>query len=219
MPEEPTGMPIDNDALAEFKDRHTLRYVRFYPVEVARVWKAVTTSEFLDVWLYPVTKVEPKLGGRCSFSWGSPDDPTASGTVSRFEPMNRVRYELGPANYIQIDLKRVEGGTRFTFTQFFGPEFRHPDDGMLEGKDGVQAAGPGTPWRAGFLAGFHLNFEFFGQFLIEDWPEERIGAKSRQLVDIANAADVLDWPPAAEGAWKGLVDVYYDHIVATYPKE
>lgn len=62
------GSTIDTDALGEFEDRCTIRYVRFYPVEVARVWKAVTTSEQLNVWLYPMSRVEPRMGGRCSFS-------------------------------------------------------------------------------------------------------------------------------------------------------
>lgn len=219
MSNQPADGTIDNHALAEFEDRQTLRYVRFYPVEVARVWRAVTTSECLDVWLYPVSRVQARLGGRCTFSWGSPEDPTASGTVSRFEPPKQVRYELGPSNFIQFDLEPVEGGTRFTFTQFFGSEFRHADDGQLKGKDGVQPAGPGTPWRAGFLAGFHLNFEFLGQFLAEDWPEERIAQESRRLVEAANAGGVEDRPPLPSREWQRLVDVYYDHVITTYPKD
>jgi uncharacterized protein YndB with AHSA1/START domain len=218
MPDEPTGRSIDNDALAEFEDRHTLRYVRFYPVEVSSVWRAVTTSEYLDVWLYPVSRVDPRLGGRCSFSWGSPDDSTVSGTVSRLEPSKVVRYELGPSNFIQFDLEPVEGGTRFTFTQFFGPRFRHTDDGMLEGKDGAQPAGSGTPWRAGFLAGFHLNVEFLGQFLVEDWPEDRIAQESRWLLEAANAGSIEGRPPVPNREWQRLVDLYYDHVLATYPK-
>lgn len=214
----PDARPIDNEALAEFEDAHTLRYVRFYPVETSRIWQAVTSAEALNVWLYPVTKVEPRLGGRCSFTWGAPDDPAAEGTVSRFDPPRRVRYELGPENWIQFDLLALEGGTRLTFTQYFGAGFRHADDGELEGKDGAQPAGPGTPWRAGFLAGFHLNFVFLGRFLEDDWPADRIAEESRRRVDVANSGAVEDHPPASADAWKRLVDVYYDHIAGTCPK-
>jgi uncharacterized protein YndB with AHSA1/START domain len=210
---------IDNDALAQFKDRHTMRYVRFYPVEVARLWKAVTSAEHLNIWLYPVTKVEPRLGGRCSFSWGAPDDPTFEGTVSRFDPFKQVRYEVGAENYIQFDLLPVEGGTRFIFTQFFGPGFRHADDGQLEGKDGAQPAGPGTPWRAGFLAGFHLNFRYLETFIGEEWSEGRIDQESRRRVELANSEVIEDHPPASQDEWRRLVDVYYDHVLATCPTE
>lgn len=210
--------PIDNEALAEFQDAHTLRYARFYPVEMARVWTAVTSAEHLNVWLYPVTKVEARLGGRCSFTWGAPDDPTVEGTVSRFDPPRRVRYELGPENWIQFDLRAVEGGTRFTFTQYFGPGFRHADDGRLDGKDGAQPAGPGTPWRAGFIAGFHLNFRYLGEFLDEAWPEQRIEHESRRRIEAASSSVVEDHPPGSQREWRRLVDVYHDHVIATCPK-
>jgi uncharacterized protein YndB with AHSA1/START domain len=219
MSDEPADQTIDNEALAEFEDRQTLRYVRFYPVDAFRVWKAVTTSECLDVWLYPVSRVEPRLGGRCSFSWGSPEDPNATGTVTRFEPPRQVRYELESSNFIQFDLEPVEGGTRFTFTQFFAPGFRHADDGMLQGKDGVQPAGPGTPWRAGFLAGFHLNFAFLGRLLAEDWSEDRIAHESRRLVEDANARHLEGRPPLPSAEWQRLVELYYDHVLATWPKQ
>lgn len=207
-------MSLDNDALAEFVDRQTVQYVRFFPVEVRKVWRAVTTSEYLNIWMLPVVHVEPKLGGRCSFTWGSPDDPTFRGTVAVFEPMTRVRYELSSHQRLQFEMKPVEGGTHFTFTDHFGPEFRHDNDGAFEAKDGAQPAGPGTPWRAGFLAGFHLMFPSLTEILDDSWTEERVARESKKQVDQANAGQMAD----GGGNWDRLVELYYDHIIATYPK-
>lgn len=207
-------MSLDNDALAEFVDRQTVQYVRFFPVEVRKVWRAVTTSEYLNIWMHPVVHVEPKLGGRCSFTWGSPDDPTFRGTVAVFEPMTRVRYELSSHQRLQFEMKPVEGGTHFTFTDHFGPDFRHDNDGAFEAKHGAQPAGPGTPWRAGFLAGFHLMFPSLTEILDDSWTEERVARESKKQVDQVNAGQMAH----GGGNWNRLVELYYDHIIATYPK-
>jgi uncharacterized protein YndB with AHSA1/START domain len=211
---------MDNEDLAEFSDRQTLRYVRFYPVPVERVWQAVTTSEYLNVWLYPVSRVEPRLGGRCSFTWGAPDDPAVAGKVTRFEPPRCVRYGT-PAGYLQFDLRTVAGGTRFTFTQHFDPDFRHPDGAFPpDDKGAALPAGPGTPWRPGFVAGFHLDFRHFATFLAQNWPLERVRAESERRVALANSRgqDALQHDTPG-GDWEKLVDVYTHHIRATCPAE
>lgn len=127
-----------------------------------------------------------------------------------------MRYALGPSNYIQFDLAPVEGGTRFPFTQYFGPGFRDADDGELESRDGAQPAGPGTPWRPGFLACFH--FAFLDRFLAESWTDERIAEESWHLVDAANASSLESRPPLPAPEWERLVNAYPDHIPATIPE-
>lgn len=209
---------MDDETLGQFSDRQTLRYVRIYPVPLERVWRAVTTSEALNVWLYPVSRVEQRLGGRCSFSWGKPEDPTLAGEVLRFEPRRCVRYGT-PAGYIQFELEPVEGGTRFTFTQYFHPDFRHPDGEFADDDPSAALpAGPDTPWRPGFVAGFHLNFRQLGRFLEEDWPEAQLRDESARRVAIANAGgDRARLGAGPESDWRELVDVYTTHIRETCP--
>jgi uncharacterized protein YndB with AHSA1/START domain len=60
--------------LAHFVDADTLVYDRRYPHPIERVWKAVSTGEHLDVWLFPVTRVEQRVGGRATFTWGGPEE-------------------------------------------------------------------------------------------------------------------------------------------------
>ena len=57
----------DDSMLAVFVDRTTMRHERTYPHGIESVWDTVTTSEQLNVWLLPVSKVDRRLGGRCSF--------------------------------------------------------------------------------------------------------------------------------------------------------
>jgi hypothetical protein len=68
------------------------------------------------------------------------------------------------------------------------------------------------------MAGFHLNFAFLGEFLAEDWADERVAEESRRRVEAANRGVTEDHPPASQAEWSRLVDVYYDHIVAACPK-
>ena len=208
---------IDNERLVEFDGPRRARFVRFYPVEAAKVWHAVTDSEALNVWLYPVSRVEPRLGGACTFTWGSPEAPVMQGRVSRFEPITCVRYEFSSERYIQFSLMPETGGTRLTFTQHFGQDYRHPDDGEISERHGAQPAGPGSPWRAGFLAGFHLNFWFLSTFLVEDWPAERIARESRRCVEGTNSGKYTAAWEEPEGEWERLVEIYYGHIDACCP--
>ena len=54
----------DDPMLAVFVDALTMRYERVYPHPIELVWEAVTTSEHLDAWMIPVSRVEPRLGVR-----------------------------------------------------------------------------------------------------------------------------------------------------------
>lgn len=210
---------LDPDELAEFSDSQTARFFRFYPVEAARVWHAITDSDSLNIWLYPVSRVEPRLGGACSFTWGAPEDPTFVGRISRFEPFQCVRYETGSGNFIQFDLTPEASGTRLAFTQYFDPDYRHDDDGQITERHGAQTAGPGTPWRAGFLAGYHVNFWFLSRFLTEHWSEERIVRESKRCVEGTNAGEYTAVEfGEPEGEWERLTDLYFQHIADACPK-
>jgi uncharacterized protein YndB with AHSA1/START domain len=62
----------DDPMLAVFLDRWTMQHERVYSHPIERVWEAVSTSEHLDVWLMPVSRVDARIGGRAAFSWGGP---------------------------------------------------------------------------------------------------------------------------------------------------
>ena len=95
----------DDSMLAVFVDRTTMRHERTYPHAIESVWDAVTTSEQLNVWLLPVSKVERRLGGRCSFSWGGPEEMSVVGEVTEWEPPRVVRYTFGDArSYLRFEL-------------------------------------------------------------------------------------------------------------------
>jgi hypothetical protein len=139
---------------------------------------------------------------------------SVAGEVTRFEPRRCVRYGT-PAGYIQFELQPMEGGTRFTFTQYFDPDFRHPEGTFAPGDKGAATpAGPDTPWRPGFMAGFHLNFRDFATFLQEDWPLERVRAESERRVVLANSGGRTEPDPE----WAKLVDEYTAHVRHTFPR-
>ncbi len=160
-------MPVDQ-ALATFTDRHTMVYERTYPHAIDLVFEAVSTGEHLDAWLLPESRVERFEGGKFAFGWGSPaDHPDASrGVVSVFDPPAAIEYAYDDgASYIRFDL--VADGdeqTRLLFTLHFKPSGDEKED---EWPGGDLPAGPGTPWKPGFLAGFHEFLDDLRRHLVE----------------------------------------------------
>ncbi|MEY2426410.1 MAG: hypothetical protein QOI61_1982 [Actinomycetota bacterium] len=148
-------MPVDQ-ALATFTDRYTMVYERTYPHAIDLVFEAVSTGEHLDAWLLPESRVERFEGGKFAFGWGSSaDDPAASrGVVSIFDPPTTVEYFYDDGgSYIRFDLS-ADGAeqTRLLFTLHFLAGADQKED---EWPGGDLPAGLGTPWKPGFLAGFH----------------------------------------------------------------
>ena len=197
-------MTVKQDSpLATFVDPLTMVHVREYPHPVELVWEAVTTSEHLDVWLLPVSRVERRLGGTCSFSWGGQAEASRPGTVTEFDPPRAVRYSLG-GGYLRFELEPTDAGTRLTFTEAFGPgeELEANDD-----VGGDQPAGPGSPWRPGFVAGFHGMLDELGDFLDGRWTEADRAAHLE--------AHRRGEPPAQ---WLRMIEVYREHIRRTCPR-
>jgi len=189
--------------LAVFVDRSTMRHERHYPHPIERVWDAVTMSEHLDVWLLPVSTVERRAGGHCSFSWGGPAAEAIDGTVTTFDPPRAVQYTFGhPQSYIRFELAEDGRGTRLWFFQSFAPgeDAEVPDD-AYEGAD--RPAGADTPWRPGFIAGFHEFLDQLGPWLDGTWTVD----------------DNVEYHASGAGHAKhrGWIDVYRAHIAATYP--
>ena len=186
----------NDEMLAVFIDRHTMRHTRWYPHEIELVWETVTTGDHLDVWMLPVSKVERRLGGACSFSWGGPEERSVAGTVTVWEPPNAVQYSFdGSRSSIRFDLESEGDGTRLHFTQCFGPgEGTTPADPDDPGAD--LPAGPDTPWRPGFVAGFHEFLDDLTDYLRGDFTAED---RSRHL-----------------GAGNPAINERHDHLISVY---
>jgi uncharacterized protein YndB with AHSA1/START domain len=148
-------------------------YERVYPHDIELVWEAVSTGEHLDVWMLPESRVERRLGGACAFGWGdSADHPAATtGTVTVFEPPTAIQYSYSDDwSYMRFDLSPVGAGTRLLFTLHFATR---PDQAAEEPWTGGDLpAGLNTPWRPGFVAGYHEFLDDLFAFLRGEWTAD-----------------------------------------------
>jgi uncharacterized protein YndB with AHSA1/START domain len=160
---------IDDEPLATFVDRLTMVYERHYSHPIEDVWDAVSTGEQLDVWMLPESRVERRLGGACAFGWGgSASDPNATnGEVTVFEPNAAIQYTFEDGeSYMRFDLEPAGDGTRLLFTLRFAPN-ENPAEEPWTGSD--LPAGPDTPWRPGFVAGYHEFLDDLYGYLQGEW--------------------------------------------------
>jgi uncharacterized protein YndB with AHSA1/START domain len=211
------------DELATFDDRWTLRYTRLYAAPVERVWAAVTTPEQLNIWFLPITRVERRLGGRASFTWGKPEHEPQVAEVTVFDPPHRIRYQfLGTdgtpgAAYLEFQIEPVEAGTRLAFIDHFDPQVVAEPPADPSSKDAALPGGPDTPWRPGFVAGFHLSMEHLRRFLAEERTPEQIQEESAHKVGIASGEISGSLTSGLREPWLRLVDVYFDYIARVCP--
>src|SRR5262249_51259960 len=146
--------------LARFIDRWTIEYVRTYPHPIERVWRAITDPEQFRAWFIR-GYLEPKVGGAYRFG-----DEHFSGSVTAIEPPTLVRL-CGPQGaqsegYFQYELAQVDGGTRMRFVQHFAPgHFEETPDDL----GGDLPGGPDTPWKPGFVGGWHEFWDALGDYL------------------------------------------------------
>ena len=145
--------------LARFDDRLTMRHERVYRHPVALVWEAITSSDHLNRWLLRRVEVDPREGGRCSFTWGG--DVEQVGTVREVDPPHLIVYDLVTSS-LRFELVPLEGGTRLTLLHQFVPGAHvEPVDRL----GGDQPAGPDSPWRPDFAQGFHQMLDVLGVLL------------------------------------------------------
>jgi uncharacterized protein YndB with AHSA1/START domain len=143
--------------LARFIDRETLEYVRVYPHPIERVWRAIVEPEEFGVWFIK-GRLDPRVGGRYWFG-----DDGFQGAVAAIEPPRLLRLaDDQDQQTFQYELTEVADGTRMRFVHHFppgGPYEAKPDptvDGAIEWDlGGDLPGGPDTPWRPGFIGGFH----------------------------------------------------------------
>lgn len=211
--------------LARFIDRWTMEYVRDYPHPIDRVWRAISNSAELAQWFIPPTKWELKVGGAYRMH-----DDGFSGTILVLEPPKRLR--LGNAatdgGYTEYQLSEAPGGTRFRFVIHFS-ERDYGAPGLDLGGD--QPAGPGTPWRPGFVGGYHAFWD--------DLADHLDGVAQNSRLPATEMSDVVDhWAAQRDyyttflsdeqldrivrglrGAerWNELNKIYRAHIKATFP--
>ena len=219
--------------LATFVDRYTMKHVRIYPHPVERVWEAITDDKHLSVWMgFPVS-CEVKVGGRCV--WGAPPKAYFETEIERLEPKTLVEHtgrNDNPTGFMRFELAPHADGCRFEFTQHFEPGRTWeevPDDlgGDLPG-------GPDTPWRPGFVGGWHAFFDILGNYLdgkvLEDGLEPAdplfgpiVDNWIRQKVAIGefseDVGDRYGRELRAAAKWNDLNEIYRRHIRETIPPE
>ncbi|MEM7365340.1 MAG: SRPBCC domain-containing protein [Pseudomonadota bacterium] len=226
---------MDHFDIANFDDRYTMRFVRRYDASVERVWRAVTSDE-LNIWLYPVTRVELKVGGRATFTWGQAEDNPQVFKVTKLETCQVIRFastdttgRVDHRGFMQFNLEPDGEGTLFTFTQRMSrlPESERVPQSDAIPKDAAQPGGPDNPFKPGFVAGFHLNMDALGAWLTgdgADWSDDQISSEAQKLIDFVNdgqppeRADEIAYETGSP-RWQLLVEVYFDHLTAYLPNE
>lgn len=187
-------MPDDlKENLGAFRGRYAMCHTREYAHEIRRVWESVTTSSAFDVWFMPISKVEPRHGAPCSFTFGGPEREATHGTVSEISPGTLIHYQCKFFAH-RFELTEVEGGTRCDFLQIYSPEFRHD---VLDAEPSPEGwdlpAGVDVAWRPGMVAGYHASMENLKRFL--------------------DRSENPGMPPGNRFArWDELVPIYREHI-------
>jgi uncharacterized protein YndB with AHSA1/START domain len=211
--------------LARFIDRFTIEYVRIYAHPIERLWRAITDPKEFRVW-FIAGRLEAKPGG--TFWFG---DDGFTGTVSQVSPPRFIRFDQmygGAPGYFQYELSEVAGGTRMRFVNHFPPEGVYaPVPGDLGGD---LPGGPGTPWKPGFVGGFHEYWDALRDYLDgvpvgSRLPETDFNILSDAWTQKMERAGMFTDKQAARVAlslrrherWNELNKIYREHIRAMCP--
>jgi uncharacterized protein YndB with AHSA1/START domain len=210
--------------LARFLDRWTVEYVRVFAHPIERVWRAITNPAEFRVWFVP-GRLDLNVGGEFWFG-----DDGFTGTVLKLDPPRFVRFSgpaKGDSGYFQYELSEADGGTRMRFVQHFDPAGAHsatPDD--LGGDLPV----PGTPWKPGFVGGWHEFWDALGDHLDGAAVGSRLAPTPFHdlahawTVKMARMGAFTDQQAARASLslrrherWNELNDIYRAHIRAAVP--
>jgi len=133
---------------------YELRFVRWYPQPIEKVWAALTQPDRLADWL-AAAEVEPRRGGAFRLHW-QVQDHRMTGVIVVCEPPTHLAWTWPdpqhPNSVVSWRLAPENSGTRVTFTQDALPASVLPDVATgwhthLEGLPEA-AAGRSAPWRA-----------------------------------------------------------------------
>lgn len=128
-------------------DQVDLRFERFFPRAIEKVWSALTDPVRLHDWM-GAAQVEPHVGGRYELMLDGPNPMI--GRITAWEPPHVLAFTWSnthaPDASAQYELSRREGGTRLLFTH----------------------RGVPRPHSALMLPGWHFFFERLGAQLNED---------------------------------------------------
>ena len=187
-------MTVDRQSLARFVDRDTMTYERRYPHPIERVWEAVSTGEHLDVWLFPVTRVERRVGGRATFTWGGrEEDGIEVHEVTEFDPPSAITFSSTewPGAWMRIALTPDgDDATRLSFTLHW-----------------PVPPGADSPFAPEHLSGFHGMLDNLRGHLDGTWTSASMEALIAQLTS--------GEPPLP--AHVELIDAYRAHVQSTMP--
>jgi uncharacterized protein YndB with AHSA1/START domain len=211
--------------LARFVDRWTMEYLRTYPHPIERVWRAITDAAELAEWFIPPTRWELKVGAAYRMH-----DDGFSGKILAVEPPTRLRLgnAAGDDGYIEYQLSEVAGGTRMRFVNHFSPTGVYD---VMPDLGGDLPAGPGTPWKPGFVGGYHAFWDDLADHLDgvpqgSRLPETEMSRIVREWADQTSFFDYdLSETQLArivrglrgKERWNELNNIYRAHIAATIP--
>jgi len=134
-------------------DGHELRFERFLPHPIGRVWAALTEPEAVAAWLARA-EIELAPGGRARLAFANTGH-VLDGRVVAVEPPRLLAYTWGEGHgTVRWELSPTEGGTRLVLTHAF----------------------PAPGEAASFLAGWHTHLELLALALAgkpAPWPWAR----------------------------------------------
>lgn len=151
---------MDTTELPRFINRWTIEYIRTYPHPIDRVWRAITDPKEFGVWFIRGT-LDARVGGAYEFETG---DDGFKGMVLAIDAPRSIRFG-GPSHeegWFEYDLKETKDGTQMRFVQFFSPKGIYTP---TENDSGGDIPVPGTPWKPGFVGGWHEFWDALGDFL------------------------------------------------------
>ena len=113
-------------------DAHTVRFERWLPGSMDRVWAYLTQPELLRTWLAGAG-VQPKMGGSVELRFAEadltdfqPDDCICRGNITRFDPPRTLAYTWKEGekqeSEVSFELAPEGDGVRLTLTHRRAPK-------------------------------------------------------------------------------------------------
>src|SRR6185437_15164864 len=211
--------------LARFIDRFTMEYVRVYAHPIDRVWRAITDPAEFRVWFIP-GRLDARPGGDYWFG-----DDGFQGLVEAIDPPRLIRFGQqhgAEQGYFEYELTEVAGGTRMRFINHFPPGGGYAQTPGDLGGD--LPGGPGTPWKPGFVGGWHEFWDALADYLDgvpvgSRLPETEFNVLADAWTEKMERAGMFTPKQAARAAlslrrherWNDLNKVYREHIKMTIP--